>query len=222
VHRRGVASINAVLLSAVVLLTGCAGSPAAAPSNGLRLPTTQTVHTLAQTTVYTSPDGGIYQNPDPLQIIMVARAPASVLSGLLPSDGGVVTALQGLGDFTFIAVRIHNGGQAGSDQPFNVAQIASDFAPKGTDAGPLRQYYHPMFTLAMLSPFSSDSSCTVHVDPGQTSTVVLVYPPVDATATIVWGEYDDFALRAPFGGGLPPAATRWLATPCVPPTAPSS
>ncbi|MBV8300934.1 MAG: hypothetical protein JOY68_03315 [Candidatus Dormibacteraeota bacterium] len=217
-------STRSVMVGAAcaAVLVACASPPKALPPANLGLPTTATVHPLATTTVYTSPDGGIYENPDPLSIIMVARAPGSSLSSLLPGDSAVITQLSPLGDFTFVGLRISNHGQAGSDEQLNVAQIASDFAPPETASGALRQYYHPMFALALLGQQSSDSSCAVRIDPGQSDVVVLVYPPIDATASIVWGVYSVFALRTPLGGALPQGVASWQATPCVPPEAPPS
>ncbi|MBV8446001.1 MAG: hypothetical protein JOZ92_08810 [Candidatus Dormibacteraeota bacterium] len=217
-------TVRSVLLAgaSVALLAACAAPPKTQPPRNLGLPTAATVQSLATTTVYTSPDGGIYENPDPLSVIMVARAPGGSLSGMLPGDSAAISQLAPLGDFTFVGLRISNHGQAGSDEQLNVAQIASDFAPAGTASGALRQYYHPMFALALLSQQSSDSSCSVHLDPGQSSVVVLVYPPIDATSSIVWGVYDVFALRTPLGGALPQGVASWQATPCVPPEAPPS
>jgi len=52
-------------------------------------------------------------------------------------------------------------------------------------------------------------------------TVVLVYPPVDAQVTLVWGRYQDFALRLPFGGGAGSLAASGLhAMLCPPPQPP--
>ena len=36
---------------------------------------------------------------------------------------------------------------------------------------------------------------------------MLAYPPISATPSIVWGVFDVFAIRAPFGGGLPGSGT---------------
>jgi hypothetical protein len=112
---------------------------------------------------------------------------------------------------------VRNSGAAESDPQLNGMQIAADFAPPGTDSGPLRHFYHPMFPLALLSIEPSDQSCTLHIDPGQAQIAVLVYPPISTAPSIVWGVYDDFAIRAPFGGGLPAAPQRWQLTPCTAP-----
>lgn len=207
---RGTALI-ACGLSAV--LTGCASGPTAPGT--LRFPTATT--TLASTTLFTSPDGGIYQNPDPLRLLMVVRQSADPVMRQLGAGAAPWRALQQFGDFTYVAVAMSNHGAAGSDPQLNTAQIASDFAPPGTDTGALRHFYHPMFPLAILREQASDVQCGTHLDPGRGSIVVLLYPPVSAAATIVWGMYQTFALRVPFGGGVPGGAQAWHAAACTPP-----
>ncbi|HEX6537558.1 MAG TPA: hypothetical protein VF155_00065, partial [Candidatus Dormibacteraeota bacterium] len=198
-------------LSAV--MTGCASGPAAPAA--LRFPTATTA--LASTTLFTSPDGGIYQNPDPLRLLMVVRQSAAPVMRQLGSGAGSWRSLQQFGDFTYVAIAVTNHGAAGSDPQLNSAQIASDFAPPGTESGALRHFYHPMFPLAILREQSTDVQCGMHLDPGHSSIVVLLYPPVGAAGTIVWGMYQTFALRVPFGGGVPPGAQAWHAAVCTPP-----
>ena len=196
----------------------CASAPQHAVQ--LSLPRSASAHPLASTTLFTSPDGGIYQNPDHLDVQLVMRhAPDEVLQ-MLPGSAPSWQGLRGLGAFTFIGVAVRNDGKAGSDPQLNALQIASDFAPAGTASGPLRQYYHPMFPLAMLSAHVSDANCTLHVDPGEQAVAVLVYPPISASNSIVWGVYQSFALRLPFGGALTQIPAAWTATACLAPQAP--
>ncbi|MBV9101535.1 MAG: hypothetical protein JOZ46_06495 [Candidatus Dormibacteraeota bacterium] len=199
-----------------LLLAACA-SPGAAVGSSLSLPVAAGA-ALAEVSIYTSPDGGIYRNPDHLELRMVTRAPADALAALLPAVAGLHD-LASLGGFTFVGVVVRNDGKAFSDPQLNALQIASDYAPDGTASGPLRHYYHPLFPLAVLTLHGSDASCTVHVDPGQSVVAVLVYPPIRATGSIVWGAYHDFAVRAPLGGSLPPGSYSWRAQACVPPQA---
>lgn len=199
---------------ALLLLSGCAGGDTGAVTS-LTFP--GAAGALAATTLYTSPDGGIYQNPDPVQVLMVARrSPASVMRQL-GRTAASWAALQRFGDFTYVGVSITNRGAAGSDPQLNGAQIASDFAPAGTDSGALRHFYHPLFPLAILRSANSDVQCGVHLDPGRSAVIVLLYPPVSATDSIVWGMYKTFAVRAPFGGGVPRSAGSWRASACTPP-----
>ena len=173
--------------------------------------------TLASATLYTSPDGGIYKNPDPLSVIMVTRLPATAVMHELGASAAAWTALTRFGDFTYVGVTVHNHGAAGSDPQLNAVQIASDFAPDGTGGGALRHFYHPMFPLALLSDQRSDSSCSIHLDPGHDAVVVLLYPPIRPTPSIVWGVYQDFAVRAALGGALPPGPHAWHISACTPP-----
>lgn len=200
--------------AASALLAGCAGS-AAGSTAAVTFPHPATV--LAGTTLYTSPDGGIYQNADPIQLLMVVRQSAAPVMRQLGSPAASWTALQRFGDFTYVGMSITNRGAAGSDPQLNATQIASDFAPSGTDTGPLRHFYHPMFPLAILRTQSSDVECGVHLDPGHSATLVLVYPPISATDSIVWGMYKTFAVRAAFGGGVSHAVSGWRASACTPP-----
>lgn len=207
-------SRRAVLGSLIVVLmiSGCAGGGTAATE--LRFPTGTTA--LAATTLFTSPDGGIYQNPDPVKVLMVVRESADSVMHQLGAAASSWSALQRFGDFTYVGVEIMNHGAAGSDPQLNSAQIAVDFAPEGTSSGSLRHFYHPTYPLAILRTQPSDVQCGVHIDPGHSAVMVLLYPPVSATSTIVWGMYQTFALRVPFRGGVP-SATGWRAAACTPP-----
>lgn len=197
------------------VLAGCAGSTPTISLAALGLP--QHGRALADVTIHTSPDGGIYQNPDPMTVVMVERAPGDALIKQGGSEASAWTALRRFGDFTFVGIAVRNNGAAGSDPQLNAMQIAADYAPPATASGPFSRYYHPMFPLALLSLEPSDQSCTLHVDPGQTQLAVLAYPPITATSSIVWGVFDLFAIRAPFGGGLPGAPRDWRLTLCTPP-----
>jgi hypothetical protein len=213
--------LPAVVASAC--LSACAsGQGLALTGATLHLPTAPTMRPLATTTMYTSPDGGIYQNPDPLDVVLLSRAPAAPIIDRLGPNVADWRSLNPLGDFTFVGVSIRNQGAAGSDLQLNIVQIASDFAPAGTTNGSLRHFYHPMFPLAMLSAGTSDANCSVHVDPGHSALAVLLYPPIRATPSIVWGVFDGFAITVPFGGAVPSAASAWHVTACEPPPAPPS
>ncbi|HEV7677124.1 MAG TPA: hypothetical protein VGQ42_00985 [Candidatus Dormibacteraeota bacterium] len=179
-------------------LTACGGGGVGLQSALLGLPTEAPHAPLATTTTYTSPDGGIYRNSLHLDVLLVGRHDGHALAQQL---GASWNDLDALGDATVVAFRLHNTGKAFSDPEVRDLQIASDFAPKQAEAGPLRHYYHPTYALAAVSTSKLDSSCRPHLDPGQSIVVVLVYPPVQVPAGgIVWGRYQEFALRLPSGG----------------------
>lgn len=199
-------------LATAVFMSGCAvgnGTPAV-----VSFPTGTAP--LATTTLFTSPDGGIYQNPDPIKVLMVVRESADPVMHQLGAAASSWSVLQRFGDFTYVGIEIANHGQAGSDPQLNSAQIAVDYAPQGAAGGSLRRFYHPMYPLAVLRTMSSDVQCGAHIDPGHSVVMVLLYPPVSATDSIVWGMYQMFALRVPFKGGVP-SATGWHAAACTPP-----
>jgi hypothetical protein len=183
-------------------LSACGGSAIALQSAGLDLPGATASKPLASATVYTSPDGGIYRNPVHLDVLMVARRNVHQLAESL----GATTAwapLQPLGDFTLVAIRLHNDGKAWSEPDVRDLQIAGDHAPPQASTGPLRAFYHPTYPLASVSDTAPGSECRPHLDPGQTTTVLLVYPPVAIPGDgIVWGRYKEFALRIRAGGGV--------------------
>jgi hypothetical protein len=62
----------------------------------------------------------------------------------------------------------------------------------------------------------------VHLDPGESTVVALVYPPLRNASNIVWGVYHEFALRIASGGALPQGATNFVATPCTAPSPPAA
>lgn len=194
----------AALAAAAALLSGCGGTSLAVPAGGLDLPTTPTAKPLATTTIYTSPDGGIYRNPVHLDVLMVARRDVSVLASSLGTTQ-TWAPLHGFGDFTLVAIRLRNDGKAWSEPQVDDLQIASDYAPAQAASGPLHGFYHPTYPLAEVADTAPGSECTPHIDPGQSTTLVLVYPPITIPADgIVWGRYQDFALRVPQGGGVGP------------------
>jgi len=200
-------------------LAACGGSaPALVQSQALGLPAGRTVPTLASTTLYTSPDGGIYRNPDPLRVIVARTIDGAPLAGRLGRAATGWDQLSGLGPFEVIGFSLRNDGKVGSDPEIDDLQIASDFAPPSA-AGPLRHYYHPLFPIAALSELRG-SDCAVHLDPGQSATVLLVYPPVRQAPVLLWGRYQDFAVSLHPGGALPNGLLELYLTPCHPPQPP--
>jgi hypothetical protein len=194
-HGRNTALVAA---TSALALTACGGGGVGLQAALLGLPTSAAQAPLASTTTYTSPDGGIYRNPLHLDVLLVARRDGHVLAQQL---GAQWHDLDALGDLTVVAIRLHNTGKAFSDPEVRDLQIASDFAPKQADAEPLHHYYHPTYALAAVATTKLDGSCRPHLDPGQSIVVVLVYPPVQVPpAGIVWGRYQEFALRLHSGG----------------------
>ena len=195
----------AITAATAALLSACGDGGASLAATALHLPTGHHAM-LASTTTYTSPDGGIYRNPLKLDVVAVARVDAGAVAAQLGSQASDWAQLDRFGRFTVVAVRLHNDGKAWSEPELRDLQIASDFAPPGTASGPLRHFYHPTYTLAAIADVPLNGSCQPHLDPGQSTTVVLVYPPVHAQKSIVWGRYREFALRLRFGGAIDP---RW-------------
>ncbi|MFN2452367.1 MAG: hypothetical protein ABR541_08440 [Candidatus Dormibacteria bacterium] len=189
--------------------------------SALGVPTRAAAAALAATTVATSPDGGIYRNPDHVEVLAIARRPAAKVADAL-GRAAAWRPLQRLGPFTYVALSIRDDGLVGSDPQLNDLQIASDFAPAGSATGPLRAFYHPTYPLAALSAATLNDDCSVHLDPGATGMVILVYPPVTpVNGRVVWGRFDGFALSLPGDAGAVGAATGPLrALPCHPPEAP--
>jgi hypothetical protein len=219
-HLRRLALASPALILALAL-PACGGGSASLAGAALSLPTAAPT-ALASTTTYTSPDGGIYRNPLRLDVVMVARQDVAPLAAHIGTAAQDWAQLTRFGRFTLVAVRLRNDGKAWSDPELRDLQLASDFAPAGTASGPLRHFYHPTYPLAALSNVPLDGDCQPHLDPGAVAVVVLVYPPVRSASTLVWGRYQDFALRIPgaaggvgtlFSGGV-------HAVPCSPPVAP--
>ena len=155
----------AVALLCLSVLVACAGPAPTLTLTSLGLP--QSGKALADVTINTSPDGGIYRNPDPMTVVMVSRASGKGLIKTIGTDASDWKALEPLGDFTFVGVAVRNNGAAGSDPQLNAMQIAVNYTPKAAATGPLSHFYHPMFPLAILSLEPSDQNCTLHLDPGR-------------------------------------------------------
>lgn len=206
---------QALLGLAALLLAGCGGGPDLTAAQ-VGLPDAGHPPVLASTTYSTSPDGGIYVNPDPVKVVLVGRLPMEPLAQRLGADGQW-TPLRGLGELTAVGFQLENAGLAGSDPQLNSLQVAADLAPAGISSVTRDRFYYPAYPLAALSTVTLDGQCAVHVDPGQTITVVLVYPPVRSTSYVTWGEYGDFAIAVPVGGAIPVSGGLHAGV-CAPPT----
>jgi hypothetical protein len=209
----------AALVSAT--LSACGSGPASFDGNGLGLPQNTAPAALATATVSTSPDGGIYRNPDHLEVMLVVRHSVAVIAGQIGAAASTWSQLSGFGDFTLVALRLRDDGKVSSDPQLGDLQMASDYAPAGTSTGPLRHFYHPTFPLALVADSNPASNCSVHIDPGHSDVAILVYPPVNLPSTLVWGRLGDFVLSVPVGGALPPLTSGLRAVACTPPSAPS-
>jgi hypothetical protein len=212
---------RAPLLGAVLALAACGGGGPTLPATALGLPATAaSAPPLASTRVATSPDGGIYVNWDDLAVVLLTRADAAPIAERLGDRAAEWPALRPLGRFTVLGIRLHNDGKAGSEPQLDDLQVASDFAPEGTASGPLRHLYHPTFPLAALSDRAIAGNCTVHLDPGQTATVLLVYPPLRPSASYLWGRFHRFALELRPGGGAASLDGDLHVAACTPPQPP--
>lgn len=191
------------LLALAVALTGCgAGGATTLPAADLGLPATAAAASSpASTRVATSPDGGIYVNSDDLAVVLLTTVDGAPIAERLGDRASEWPALRALGRFTVLGIRLRNDGKAGSEPALNDLQMASDFAPAATATGPLRHLYHPTFPLAALSELRITGDCTVHLDPAESATVLLVYPPLRPAPVYLWGRFERFALELHPGGG---------------------
>lgn len=206
------------LLAAVVVLavTACGRAGPTLDAAGLGLPAADATP-LATQQVATSPDGGIYRNPDRLDVVYVGPVDTTPVTGRLGDRAQDWSKLERWGALTAVAIRIRNDGKAGSEPELDDLQVASDLAPPGADQGELRHYFHPAYPLAALADRPLAGNCTVHLDPGQTATVVLVYPPLRTDVPVVWGRYRDFALTLSRRGGVGGMAATLSVGACTPP-----
>ncbi len=207
-----------MLVSATVI-GGCGSTATGLDASALGLPTAAAPPALATTTVSTSPDGGIYRNPDHLEVMLVARHNVDSVAAQLGSAASSWSELRAYGDFTVVALRLRDDGKVSSDPQLADLQMASDYAPAGTASGPLRHFYHPTFPLALVADSKPGDSCSIHLDPGHSGVAILVYPPVDLPTTLVWGRLGDFVLSVRVGGALPRPAGPLLAETCTRPAA---
>ncbi|MHB8719685.1 MAG: hypothetical protein ACYDAC_12475 [Candidatus Dormibacteria bacterium] len=207
-------ALTAVLAASV--LAACGGARAQLDGSSLGLPQATSPPVLASTTLDTSPDGGIYSNPDHLDVLLLTRGNAGPVQSLLGGSAAGWSDLARFGPFTMVALRLRNDGKAGSDPQLNQLQLASDYAPAGTASGPLRRFYHPTWPLALLATSAPGDGCSLHIDPGHSVVAILVYPPADLPKTVVWGAYHSFVLSIPRGGAVPPLGSL-RAAPCTPP-----
>jgi hypothetical protein len=214
---RAVLAAGAALAALVVPVAGCGGGSPAVRAAALGLPVTTHPAILATVPVATSPDGGIYRNPDRLDVLLAGTLDGAAVTARLGPPAAGWTALRPLGNLLVVGLRLRNDGKASSSPEVGDLQVASDYAPPGTDAGPLRHFYHPTLPLAALSTAEVSGDCSVRLDPGQSAAVLLLYPPIRRTADILWGRYGEFAVRLPLRGGLPADLGTLRAVACTPP-----
>jgi hypothetical protein len=209
-------------LAAAVALAGCGGAGPTLPPAALGLPATAApAAPLATTRVATSPDGGIYLNWDDLAVILLTTADPTPITARLGDRASEWAALRPLGRLTVLGIRLRNDGKAASEPGLDDLQVASDYAPDSTASGPLRHLYHPTFPLAALSDRAIAGNCSVHLDPGQAATVLLVYPPLRPSPSYLWGRYQRFALELRPGGAAGALGDLHVAA-CSPPQPPPS
>jgi len=224
-HGGHVPLVGALAL-AVLAATSCGQAPTYSAA-ALGVPVASHPATLGSGTYDTSPDGGIYTNPDPIHVTLVGRIPMDPLAQQLGA-AKQWASLQGLGELTAVGFRLTNAGLAGSNPQLDDLQIASSswatcqagsasaLCPTGVSQSTFDRFYYPAYPLAGFSTVSIDGSCSVNIDPGQTVTVILIYPPIRSTAYVTWGEYGSFAIALPLGGGVNDAGAL-RANICVPP-----
>jgi hypothetical protein len=210
---------GAALLVAMTALSGCGSVSSVLDAGALGLPSRSSPAALATATVSTSPDGGIYRNPDHLEVMLVARHNVDSVAGQLGSASSTWAQLRSFGDFTVIALRLRDDGKVSSDPQLADLQMASDYAPTGTASGSLRHFYHPTFPLALVADSNPGDGCSIHLDPGHSGVAILIYPPVNLPSTLVWGRFGDFVLSVPTGGALPPLSGGLHAEACTRPAA---
>jgi hypothetical protein len=187
-------------LLAAVAIQACGRAGLTLDTSGLGLPSAS-ASPMATRQVATSPDGGIYRNPDNVDVLWVGSVDPSPIAARLGTSSSW-SVLTPLGPLLGVGLHVRNDGKGGSQPGLDDLQVASDQAPPGTESGPLRSFYHPTFPLAALSDVPLTGDCTVSLDPGQSATVVLLYPPTAAGSHVVWGRYTEFALDLHRGGGL--------------------
>lgn len=203
---------------ATLPVASCGSAGAGLDASTLGLPLSATPVALAATTVSTSPDGGIYRNPDHLEVMLVARHNVDQVAAAVGSSSSGWAGLRAFGDFTLVGLRLRDDGKVSSEPQLADLQMASDYAPAGTASGPLRHFYHPTYPLAVIADSKPGDGCSIHLDPGHSGVAVLVYPPVDLPRTLVWGRLGDFVLSVPVGGALPATTGALRAETCSPPT----
>ena len=224
--RRGRGWVAVGLALAALVLSAC-GQAATFSASGFGIPVAAHPATLGRGTYDTSPDGGIYTNPDPIRVTLVGRIPMGPLAQQLGA-ASQWASLQGLGELTAVGFQLTNAGLAGSNPQLDDLQIASSswaacqagaaaaLCPEGVSQSTFNRFYYPAYPLAGLSTVSIDGNCSVNVDPGQTVTVILIYPPIRSTTYVTWGEYGSFAVALPLGGGVI-SGSGLRANICVPP-----
>src|SRR5205807_10428771 len=105
-----------IAATVAVVIDGCGGAAGTRlPASLLGLPTAPAPPQLGATTLATSPDGGIYRNPDPTQVAPVGGVDGRAVAARLGGDAAGWDQLGRLGDLAVVGLRLHNAGKAGSD-----------------------------------------------------------------------------------------------------------
>lgn len=189
--------VTLTLAGIIATVAGCSTSPL--PSTSVSSldwsPTYAGGAALGSGKLYTSPDGGIYVNPDRLTVSAVVTGKAGNLGGIVGVSN--FSKLATFGPYTYVVMTVTNLGQGVSTPQFNDTQLAVELAPPAALHGPTSSLYSPIFPIGLLSSVPIQSSCAINLNPGQKVWVVLMYPPIQSSAkfpSVVWGEYQDFQL----------------------------
>lgn len=175
-------------------------------SSQLKLPPASGSTELASLDLRTTPDGGFYVNPDAIKVLADGPVNAAPLLALGGNARDALNATAPAGSPFAIVLRITDNGKAGSDPSFGDLQIASDYAPAQAGQTSLHHYYHPLVPLTLLSDAELTDNCAVHLDPGSSAIVILVYPAIKNSSSVYWGWFGGPAVTLKRGGStqLPP------------------
>jgi len=194
------------------LVGGCAGAatalPATAPLAG-GLPVRRHPVALATGRLYTTPDGGFYQDPAVMDVYYARRVRLPpVLALLPPADRRAARDLAGDGPLLEVVARATNrGASTGSVSLANTvleSQRTSQLVPRRVRGAVTHTFYEPIRPILVLASRPLDL-CAASIAPGGSVWLLAVFPPVDPrvrVALVAQGLYGFYLPVA--SGGVPP------------------
>ena len=194
------------------LVAGCAAPVSALPASAplaAGLPVRLHPRALATGRIYTTPDGGFYQDPAFLDVYYARRVSLRPVLRLLPaSDRATARRLRGDGRLLEVVARVTNrGASTGSVSLADTvleSRLTRELVPRGIRGGVPRTFYEPIRPILVLASRPLDV-CAASLAPGASAWLLAVFPPVVPTVPVALVAQGLYGFYLPVDSGAVPS-----------------
>ncbi len=201
----------AVLLGLGSVLAGCAAAPAAQPATAplvAGIPVRAHPAALATGRLYSTPDGGFYQDPSWMDVYAVRRVPLRAVLPLLPgADRTAARGLTGDGRLLEVVTRATDRGAATANVSLAntvlESRLTHRLVPRRVTPAVSTAFYEPIRPLLVLASRPLDV-CAASIAPGDSVWLLAVYPPVAQGVRVALVAQGLYGFYIPVGQGAVP------------------